>query len=126
MGIVLLAHSTITKFNDPQREAYDRIIVDLHDSPKASLLKPVEKFASDIGFIDARIELLEDKSNRQKAKGGRYRDIHFEATAVYDAKSRFGLVDPVSLGENATQGYQNLISTMHKVREQNQAVPVSA
>jgi len=121
MGIILLAHSTITKFNDPQREGYDRIIVDLHDSPKASLLKPVEKFASDMGFIDARIELLKDNAKRQKAKGGEFRDIHFKGTAVYEAKSRFGLTEPVSLGTNAAEGYQNLIATMQRIREANTA-----
>lgn len=94
MGIILLAHSWIKSFKNPEGDDYDRYELKLHN--KASALF---KEWSDV-VLFATFETFAAKTKGgQKAKGVSTgaRVIRTSRTAAYDAGNRYDLPDPMPL-----------------------------
>lgn len=95
MAVVLVGHSKIERFDDPESVSYDRFELDLHDKSKGAierdmdailLLKPkisIEK--EDIGF----------NKERALAKGGQQIWMHANPRPAYIAKNRYGIPDEI-------------------------------
>lgn len=105
MLVIVLSHSKIKTFTDPQRPQYDRIILSCGDKTAAAVLE----WATTIGFIDTVIEMasLDGKNGKKRARGGDERVLHLSQSAVFEAKNRWGITEPVSLGSNADEGFDN-------------------
>ena len=66
MGIVLLAHANVKKFDDPERESYDRYSPKLHD--KAS--EAVQEWCDEVLFASYKVfTQTEEKGFSQKTRG---------------------------------------------------------
>lgn len=94
MGIILIAHSWIKPFKNPEGDDFDRYEMKLH--PRAGGL--LREWCDAVLF--ANYEVLTAKENdKAKAKGVTTdnRIVHTRRTAAFDAKNRFGLPESLPL-----------------------------
>ncbi|HEX4462932.1 MAG TPA: ATP-binding protein, partial [Polyangia bacterium] len=94
MGIILIAHSWIKPFKNPEGDDFDRYEMKLH--PRAGGL--LREWCDAVLF--ANYEVLTSKENdKAKAKGVTTdnRIVHTRRTAAFDAKNRFGLPESLAL-----------------------------
>jgi hypothetical protein len=93
MAIVLIAHSTIERFDDPLRASYSRFDIRLHKRALAIIQDEVDA----ILFVnqDATIKSEDAGFNKKinKADGGGARWIYCEGRPAFTAKNRYGLPD---------------------------------
>ncbi len=106
MAIVLIAHSKVERFDDPETVSYDRYEIDLHSKSVGAieremdaillLKQPVTVKTEDVGF----------NKERALAAGGGTTLIHATGKPAYTAKNRYGI--PPTLRYDKGQGYQSL------------------
>lgn len=95
MGVILVAHSLIRTFKNPEGDDFDRYQLKLHDKA-GGLLK---EWSEDVLF--ARWEtfaIKDEKTGRTKGVSSGARVIHTVRTAAWDAKNRHSLPDTLPLG----------------------------
>jgi hypothetical protein len=92
MNVVMLAHSQVKTFKNPEGEDYDRYSLKVHEKA-AGLLK---EWSDAVLFTNYETQVLKD-GNRAKGYGGGSRVIHAERRAAYDAKNRYGLPESLPL-----------------------------
>lgn len=101
MHIVLLGHSKVATFKNPEGEDYDRYSLKMHDKAGGLLKEWVDAvlFANYETFVDKA-----SKMARGKGLSSGARVIHTERRAAWDAKNRYGLPEqiPLSWEEFAT------------------------
>jgi len=91
MTIVLLAHSDIDRFDDPQSASYSRYDLRLHDRANAII-----KDDMDAIFLvkqDATVTMVDEGFGKKRAQadGGSQRWIYTEGRPAFVAKNRFGM-----------------------------------
>jgi hypothetical protein len=94
MGIILIAHSWIKPFKNPEGDDFDRYQLKLHEKA-GGLLK---EWGDAVLF--ANFEILTAKENEKaRAKGVSTgeRIVHTQRTAAFDAKNRYGLPETLPL-----------------------------
>lgn len=106
MSVILIAHSKVERFDDPETVSYDRYEIDLHGKSVGAieremdaifLLKmPVQVKTEDIGFNKARA----------RADGGGTVLIHSIGKPAFIAKNRYGI--PATVRFDRGQGYAAL------------------
>ena len=88
MNIILLAHSQVKAFQDPQQNAaYDRYQLKLND--KASAL--FREFADCVLFANYDVATKTDHNKKTLAFGEGARKMYTERRPAFDAKNRFNL-----------------------------------
>lgn len=88
MHIVLLAHSTVKKFEMPDAAgSYDRFELKLNKQV-APLIK---EWADVVLFANYVTRVAENDQGKRRGVGGRERILHTTHTAAWDAKNRHGL-----------------------------------
>lgn len=91
MGIIMTAHSRITKFDPPDAEAYDRYDVKLHKGATALL----QEHSDAILFVNYQTHVTKQKQGfgREvtKAIGQGQRIIHTEERPAFLAGNRYGM-----------------------------------
>lgn len=98
MHVVLLAHSTVRKFESPdQAGSYDRYELKL-SKQVGPLLK---EWADLILFANYVTKIAENESGRKRGVGGRERTLFTTHTAAFDAKNRHGLEEKLPFAFNA-------------------------
>jgi len=117
MGVVLIAHSTIARFDDPETVSYDRYEIDLHgksvgvierDMDAILLLKqPVNVETEEVGF----------NKERNRAKGGNVILIHAQGRPAYTAKNRYNM--PPTLRYDKGAGFKALAEYFFPTIKQN-------
>lgn len=98
MGVILLAHSWIKPFKNPEADDYDRFELKLHN--KAGGL--MKEWCDAVLF--ARFETFTDKDSKTKRVRGvstGARVMHTVRTAAYDAKNRYDLPESMPLDYSA-------------------------
>lgn len=101
MNVVMLAHSAIRNFKDPQSEGYDRWELKVHKFP-AGLFK---EWSDDVLFAQHEAVVVTDsRTKRKRGVSTQARIAHTVWDAAYDAKNRHGLPPeiPLSWAEYAT------------------------
>lgn len=94
MNVVLLAHSWIKPFKNPQGEDFDRYELKFH--AKAAGL--VKEWSEAVLFANWETFAKEDKrTKRVKGVSSGARVIYTERTAAYDAKNRYSLPEELPL-----------------------------
>ena len=89
-NVVVVAHSQITKFEQPdERASYDRWGIKLAKKD-APLLK---EWADALLFVNFEVTVETDRGGKGHARGGSRRVLHCEHAAAWDAKNRYGLPD---------------------------------
>ena len=95
LHVVLLAHSKVSKFEEPDKGgAYDRYSMKL-DKKIESLVK---EWCDALLFMNFETRLVEKVKGQEgvRAIGGANRIIHCTRAAAYDAKNRHGMPDKVT------------------------------
>ena len=117
MAIVILSHSKIKSFTDPQRPAYDRIIPSCGEKTASAVLE----WATTVGFIDFVIEVAnpDGKHGKKRARGGSQRLMHLTQSAVFEAKNRWGITEPVDMGDTAEEAFANFSKAVQEAIETN-------
>lgn len=96
MMIVMIAHSKIQKFEDPERDNYDRYDLDMHEK-SANLIC---QYTDIIGFAATKVvtqSKTEGLSKSTKAKSTGERVLNLAKNAAYEAGNRYGLPEQVPL-----------------------------
>ena len=88
IGIVIVAHSKITTFNNPQGENYDRYEFKLHKKTGEALLE----WADNVLFAHRETTVVEN-NGKGKAGGSYARYLHAVGSPSYVAKNRYNLPD---------------------------------
>lgn len=93
MNVVLLGHSLIKAFKNPQGADFDRYIMQLNEKA-AGLLR---QWANGVYFANYETFAVEDKSKRTRGVSSGARLLYTQRTAAYDAKDRYGLPPSLAL-----------------------------
>ncbi len=111
MQIVLLAHTKVTNFKNPEGPDYDRYQPDLCP----------ETWAVTHGWADVCLFLnydvdakSEQRGQKAKGVGGMSRLIYTSRTAAWDGKNRNNLPPVISMGNNGKEAWENLVAEMRK------------
>jgi hypothetical protein len=86
MHVVLLAHSLVKTYKNPEGDDYDRYSLKIHEKA-GGLLK---EWCDAVLFANYKTHVLKDGA-RAKGYDGNTRVVHTERRAAWDAKNRFGL-----------------------------------
>lgn len=115
MSVILLAHSKVATFKNPEGDDYDRYTLKLHD--KASGV--IKEWADAVLFAQYET-FTHEKSGRVRGIDSGARVIHTQHKAAYDAKNRFDLPEtiPLSWEEFAAGVRAHVPASVDKLREQ--------
>lgn len=95
MHVLMLAHSHVKTFKNPQGADYDRYQLQLNDKASGAL----KQWCDAVLFANYETYSIKQDDDDRKGKGmstgARY--LHTERTAAYDAKNRFGLPPQIAL-----------------------------
>jgi hypothetical protein len=100
MNVILLAHTDVKSFNDPQlTEPYDRYQVKLHHKAAGHLIDRVE----DVLFVNYKAFINKSDNGKTKALGDGSRVVYTEHRPAFVAKNRHDLPFeiPLSFGDFA-------------------------
>ncbi|MGH2341105.1 ATP-binding protein [Segnochrobactraceae bacterium EtOH-i3] len=121
MTIVLIAHSRVERFDDPESVSYDRYEIDLH----AKLVGAIEREMDAILLVKSNVEVKTEEQgfNRERARGtgGAAIWIHTTGKPAYVAKNRYGM--PEKFLFKTGEGYAALAPFLPKI---TQPAPVEA
>ncbi len=92
VNIILIAHSTVRKFEQPdEMGAYDRYTLKLNEKNVAPI---VREWLDALFFVNYKTDVVKSADGKTtKARGGQKRVMYANHTAAFDAKNRFGLPD---------------------------------
>lgn len=103
MNIIIIGHTEVKRFNDPEHDPYDRYELNL-DPENAKRLR---QWADCVLFANYDISLKKDEkaiNPKTKAKSFNKHILHAVRTAAYDAKNRYGLPDRIVLPNSREPG----------------------
>jgi hypothetical protein len=108
MGLVLLAHASIRKFESPETAPYDRYTPKLHESAKGIGANPLlQEHVDCILFNSWMISVVKDRGKGDKpgeghARGvsGGQRMIYTQERPAFVAKNRFSMPPSISLPDD--------------------------
>jgi hypothetical protein len=117
-NVVLVAHATVRKFEDPEGLGYERYELEMGSKRAAGALK---QWSDAILFAKRESFARVDKDTKQvKAAGGGMRVVHTEWTPAYDAGNRFSLPATLPLSwqafaEAVAAGPARRMALLHQV-----------
>ena len=114
MQIVLLAHSQVKMFKNPEGDDYDRYQPELHHKIWAATSKWVDMILFANFFVE-----VEESGLRKKGRGGTLRYMYPVGTAAYEAKNRHGLTDDIAMGDSGKDAYSNLVAAIEAAKKGN-------
>ncbi len=91
LGFILLAHSTVTRFDDPETVSYSRYQLDIHDKAATLIHKSVDAILMVKRDITIKEEDKGFNAKRAVAAGGNHPWICCEDRAAFLAGNRLGL-----------------------------------
>lgn len=121
MNIILLCHTRVRPFRNPEGPDYDRYAPDMHEKTWSL----THKWADCVLFGNFDVTLTAIQGNTKtgvtkgKGTGGQIRLLHTERHAAYDAKNRLGLPAEIEMGDSPAQAWQNYIAAVKAAREAN-------
>lgn len=118
MAIIVIAHTKVTAFKNPEGLDYDRYEPDMHRKTWGLTHKwaDIVLFANYLTVVDDKATISKTTG---KGKGGTSRVLYTERTAAYDAKNRCGLHDEIDMGSSAAEAWTNFITAIKTAKEAN-------
>ena len=106
IGIIIIAHSKIERFDDPETVSYDRYEIDLHDKSKGAIEREMDAIL--LLKTPVTIEKEEQGFNKERARanGGAQVWIHATPKPAFVAKNRYGI--PSKVQYQRGKGYAEL------------------
>lgn len=122
MGVVLIAHSTVSRFDDPETVSYDRYEIALRssDKPNSDLRGLFEREMDAIILLKQPVVVKTEEQGfnkeRARASGGGLVMMHTVGKPAYTAKNRYGI--PAELRYIKGEGYAALSQYFPQNNEQ--------
>ncbi len=116
MSILLLSHTRVKTFKNPEGADYDRWTPDMHDKTWGL----THKWADAILFLN--YETFVDEANpkkKGKASSSQTRIMYTERHAAYDAGNRFGLPSEIIMGNSGQEAWNAFLSALTAARNSN-------
>lgn len=111
INVILIGHSVIKAYSNPEGSDYDRFNVYLDKETWAA----THRWAQAVFFLNFYTEILkEEGDSRTKAKGDIRRFLYPTHSPAYDAKNRFGMDELVSMGDTPVESYANFCKAYDK------------
>ena len=110
MGILLLCHTKVATFKNPEGPDYDRYQPDMNAKTWAATHKwaDVVLFGNFETVVSGGTTGEGTKAGRKgKGAGGNVRMMYAERTAAYDAKNRLGLPAEIEMGDSPATAWAN-------------------
>jgi ABC-type uncharacterized transport system YnjBCD ATPase subunit len=101
MMIALLAHSTISNFDDPETQSYSRYDIALHKTLSAMIARDMDAIFLLKRNVSVKTQDQGFNKERTIAEGGGQVWLHAEGRPSYVAKNRFGLPAKVRIEKEA-------------------------
>lgn len=128
MAIVLIAHSVVEKFNDPETASYDRYEIDLHKQLNGQVTRDLDAILLLKKPVQTRAETKEGFASKTDKTTARTRGegsastvlIHPIGKPAYVAKNRYGM--PESIRFDRGHGYEALSQYLPPMSENNIAL----
>lgn len=120
LGIVLLCHTKVATFKNPEGPDYDRYQPDMHAKTWALTHKWADMvlFGNFETFVTGGTAGTDTKQGRKgKGTGGNLRMLYTERTAAYDAKNRVGLPAEIEMGTSPAQAWKNFREAIVAARQ---------
>jgi hypothetical protein len=114
MTILLLAHTKITTFKNPEGADFDRYQADMHKTTYAATAKWSD------AILFGNFEVVVDTKRRGDTKGKatlKRRVLYTERSAAFDAKNRMGLPVEIDMGDSSAEAWLNFSGALKTARE---------
>lgn len=110
MAIVMLCHTRVRNFKNPEAADYDRYQPDMDEEDWTITYG----WCDLVFFMNFRTDVRKMSKNdaRLKGEGGQERVLYCQRTAAYDAKARIDMPDEIGLGDSPGEGYAALLAAM--------------
>jgi hypothetical protein len=115
MAVILLAHSQVKTFNNPEGENYDRWEPVLEKQVYALLDRWVDMIL--FGNFETYLDKKRKTDAKAKASGGTARIIHTQRQAAFDAGNRYGLPPEIECGDNPAAAWKAFVTALHPTRK---------
>jgi hypothetical protein len=116
MGIILLCHTKVKTFKNPEGDDYDRYTPDLSDKTWSI----THKWADIVLFgnykTDVKKQKGDTKAKPQSAAGTSNRFFYTQRTPAYDAKNRNGLPHSIPMGAKPSEVWNGLLASLKRNR----------
>jgi len=106
MAVVLIAHSRIERFDDPETVSYDRYEIDIHAKSAGTIEREMDAILLVKSDVVVKSEEQGFAKERAIGAGGQTVWIHARGKPAYVAKNRYGIPDKVRFVKGA--GYSAL------------------
>lgn len=117
MAIILLCHTKVKTFKNPEGDDYDRYTPDMHDKTWGI----THKWADIVLFANFETFAQKDKqATRAKAVSAGNRLLYTQRRAAWDAKNRCNLPPEIPMGTEPHQGWTNLFEALKAGRKNGQ------
>lgn len=113
MSILLLSHTKVQPFKNPEGADYDRYQPDMHHKTWGLSHKWADAvlFGNFETFVSAK-----DPEKKGKATSSRARFAYTERHAAYDAKNRMGLPEEIDMGGSGQEAWGNFVQALKAAR----------
>lgn len=113
IAIMLLCHTRIKTFRNPEGDDFDRYTPDLHEK----IWGLSHKWADVVLFANFETFAKKDRgAMKAKGMGGAGRVLYTQRTAAFDAKNRFGLPPEIPMADSPDGGWKAFSSAMRQAR----------
>lgn len=106
MGIILIAHSKVERFDDPETVSYDRYQIDLHSKSVGAIEREMDGILLLKQPVQVKTEEQGFNKERARASGGGVVMMHSVGRPAFTAKNRYGI--PSELRFTPGEGYAAL------------------
>jgi len=106
MCVVLIAHSTVARFDDPETVSYDRYEIDLNAKSVGVIEREMDAILLLKQPVTVKTENAGFNKERARADGGGVVLIHTQGRPAYTAKNRYGM--PATLRYDKGAGFTAL------------------
>ena len=118
MTVILIAHSAVARFDDPETVSYDRYQIDLHGKSVGTIEREMDAILLLKQPVTVKTENQGFNKERARADGGGVVLIHAAGKPAYTAKNRYGI--PPTIRFDRGQGYAALAPYLPGCREPKQ------
>lgn len=108
MSVLCLAHAKAGTHKNPEGADWIKWVPDVADKTWAM----TSKWADMVLFANFHVEVTGKSDTRGKGRGGKFRIVHTEYDAAFEAKNRHGLPAEFSLGSGGQEGWANFTNLM--------------
>jgi len=116
MGILLLCHTRVKKFNNPAGADYDRYQPDMNEKTWGL----THKWSDAVFFGNFEVTVDQgskvDLTKKGKGVGGNHRVMYTQRDAAFDAKNRLGLPVEIDMGDSAADGWANFVKELRTAK----------